>query len=132
MSAVKRILVATDRSETAEDAVAFAEEMARRYEAELLVTQSVPNAAERTETERALADYAASIVGDGTRVIVREGRDPARQMVDIANEEGIDVIVVGSVGMSGRKEFLLENIPNRVSHLAPCTVVIVQTQPDTR
>jgi nucleotide-binding universal stress UspA family protein len=49
-------------------------------------------------------------------------------MVEIANEESIDVIVVGSVGMSGRKEFLLENIPNRVSHLAPCTVVIVQTQ----
>jgi ubiquinone biosynthesis protein len=37
------------------------------------------------------------------------------------------VIVVGSVGMSGRKEFLLQNVPNRVSHNAPCTVVIVQT-----
>jgi nucleotide-binding universal stress UspA family protein len=51
-------------------------------------------------------------------------------MAEIAHEEKIDVIVVGSVGMSGRKEFLLENIPNRVSHMAPCTVVIVQTQAD--
>ena len=40
------------------------------------------------------------------------------------------VIVVGSVGMSGRKEFLLENVPNRVSHNAHCTVVIVQTHLD--
>ena len=29
--------------------------------------------------------------------------------------------------MSGRKEFLLRNVPNRVSHNVPCTVVIVQT-----
>ena len=103
--------------------------MAERYEAELLVTQSVRDAQEKSVTERALAEYAAEVVGPGARTIVREGRDPARQMVDIAAEEGIDVIVVGSVGMSGRKEFLLENIPNRVSHLARCTVVIVRTQP---
>ena len=32
--------------------------------------------------------------------------------------------------MSGRREFLLRNVPNRVSHNAPCTVVIVQTQRD--
>ena len=29
--------------------------------------------------------------------------------------------------MSGRKEFLLGNVPNRVSHNAGCTVVIVDT-----
>jgi nucleotide-binding universal stress UspA family protein len=51
-------------------------------------------------------------------------------MVAAAEAEDIDVIVVGSVGMTGRKEFLLENVPNRVSHNAPCTVVIVQTQLD--
>jgi len=39
----------------------------------------------------------------------------------------VDVLVVGSVGMQGRKEFLLGNVPNRVSHNAPCTVVIVNT-----
>jgi ubiquinone biosynthesis protein len=125
---VARILVGTDRSETATRAVRWAADMARRYEAELLVTQSVRNGAERAETERALVEYTAEVVGGDARVIVREGTDPARQMAEIAKEEAVDVIVVGSVGMSGRKEFLLENIPNRISHLAPCTVVIVQTQ----
>ena len=37
------------------------------------------------------------------------------------------MLVVGNVGMSGRKEFLLGNVPNRVSHNARCTVVIVNT-----
>jgi predicted unusual protein kinase regulating ubiquinone biosynthesis (AarF/ABC1/UbiB family) len=39
----------------------------------------------------------------------------------------VDVLVVGNAGMSGRKEFLLGNVPNRVSHAARCTVVIVNT-----
>jgi ubiquinone biosynthesis protein len=125
---IAKILVGTDRSETATRAVRWAAEMAKRYEAELLVTQSIRAGDDRSGTERALRDYTQKVVGATARVIVREGGDPAREMVDIANEEEIDVIVVGSVGMSGRKEFLLENIPNRISHLAPCTVVIVQTQ----
>jgi ubiquinone biosynthesis protein len=112
---------------TATRAVRWAAEMARRYDAELLVTQSVREGMDRAEVQRELTEYTAEIAGPDARVIVRQGADPARHMVEIANEEDIDVIVVGSVGMSGRKEFLLENIPNRVSHNAPCTVVIVQT-----
>jgi ubiquinone biosynthesis protein len=125
---VRKILVGTDRSETATRAVLFAAEMAARYDAELLVTQTVPDGMDRAAVRRDLEEYVADVVGANTRVIVREGKDPAKQMVEIAGEEDVDVLVVGSVGMSGRKEFLLENIPNRVSHLARCTVVIVQTQ----
>ena len=88
----------------------------------------VRNGTERTQTEHELTAYAADVAGPDARALVRTGEDPAREMAAIAREENVDVIVVGSVGMSGRKEFLLENIPNRISHLAPCTVVIVQTQ----
>jgi nucleotide-binding universal stress UspA family protein len=104
--------------------------MAERYEAELVVTQSVGDRADRSAVERELAAYTAEIAGSEARTLVRTGSDPARQMAEIARDEKIDVIVVGSVGMSGRKEFLLENIPNRISHMAPCTVVIVQTHAD--
>src|SRR3954467_4719790 len=128
---VKKILVGTDRSETATRAVRFAAQMAERYEAELLVTQTVRDGMDKAATQRELTAYTTEIAGEGARTIVREGKDPAKQMVEIADEEDIDVIVVGRVGMSGRKEFLLENIPNRVSHLARCTVVIVQTQPES-
>jgi ubiquinone biosynthesis protein len=105
--------------------------MAERYEAELIVTQTVRDGMERATTQRELDAYVGEVVGPDTRTIVREATDPAKQMVEIAEEEDVDVLVVGSVGMSGRKEFLLDNIPNRVSHLARCSVVIVQTQAET-
>ena len=51
-------------------------------------------------------------------------------IVRAAEQEAIDVLVVGNVGMSGRKQFLLGNIPNRISHNARCIVVIVNTAGD--
>jgi nucleotide-binding universal stress UspA family protein len=104
--------------------------MAERYEAELIVCQSVRDYMDKATTQRELAEYTAEVVGSEARPLAAQGNDPARVMVELAKEEDVDVIVVGSVGMTGRKEFLLENVPNRVSHNAPCTVVIVQTQLD--
>jgi ubiquinone biosynthesis protein len=127
---VRRILVGTDRSETATHAVRWAAQMADRYEAELIVCQSVREGMDKAMTQRELAEYVTDVVGPEARPLAAQGNDPARVMVDLAAEEEVDVIVVGSVGMSGRKEFLLENVPNRVSHNAPCTVVIVQTHLD--
>ena len=129
---VRRILVGTDRSETATRAVRWAAQMAERYEAELIVCQSVRDGMDKAKTQRELAEYAAEIVGPDARALTAQGNDPARVMVETAKQEDVDVIVVGSVGMSGRKEFLLENVPNRVSHNAPCTVVIVQTHLEER
>jgi ubiquinone biosynthesis protein len=122
---VARVLAATDRSETADRAVEWAAEMAARYEAELLVLR-VTLDGDAAELEADLAEYAAAL-GEGVRPLVRRADDPAQAIVEAAREEGVDVLVVGSVGMQGRKEFLLGNVPNRVSHNAPCTVVIVDT-----
>ncbi|HYY63434.1 MAG TPA: universal stress protein [Gaiellaceae bacterium] len=124
---VRRILVGTDRSPTATRAVRWAADMAERYEAELIVCQSVREGMDKATTQSELAEYVADVVGTDARALAAQGNDPARVMIETAKEENVDVIVVGSVGMSGRKEFLLENVPNRVSHNAPCTVVIVQT-----
>ncbi len=120
-----RVLVATDRSETAHLAVEWAVELAERFEAELVVLR-VTLDGDAAELERDLAEYAASL-GEGVRPLVRRGDDPAQAIVEAAREHDVDVLVVGSVGMQGRKEFLLGNVPNRVSHNAPCTVVIVDT-----
>ena len=104
--------------------------MAERYDAELIVCQSVRDGMDKLTTQRDLAEYTEALVGPDARALAAQGNDPARVMVELAKEEDVDVIVVGSVGMSGRKEFLLENVPNRVSHNATCTVVIVQTHAD--
>ena len=99
--------------------------MAERYEAELVLLR-VALDGDTEELERDLAEY-AGVFGERARAVVRTGEDPALVIVDAAREEDVDVLVVGSVGMQGRKEFLLGNVPNRVSHNAPCTVVIVST-----
>ena len=130
--AVRRVLVATDRSETAERAVRFATEMAERYGAELfLLRVLLSDDGTRAEATRELAEYAESLAGERGRSSVVIGADPAEAIVESARREKADVLVVGSVGMTGRREFLLHNVPNRVSHNAPCTVVIVHTQRGT-
>ena len=58
--------------------------------------------------------------------------DPAMAIVHAAEEHAIDVLVVGNAGMAGRKEFLLGNVPNRISHNARCTVIIVNTAPTAK
>jgi ubiquinone biosynthesis protein len=129
---VRRVLVATDGSETAERAVRFATDMAERYDAELFVLRVLlSDEGVLGEAGRELAERARELAGERGRSAVVVGEDPAEAIVEAAKREAADVVVVGSVGMSGRKEFLLHNVPNRVSHNAPCTVVIVQTHQDS-
>ena len=137
--AVRRVMVGTDRSETAEKAVGWAASFAERYDAELHVVQVVltehpadteHGAAERTQAAAAadeLRNYAMGITGGRGRAHVMIDDDPAMAIVRAAEEQAIDVLVVGNAGMAGRKEFLLGNVPNRISHNARCTVIIVNT-----
>lgn len=129
---IERILVATDRSETAERAVAFAREMAERYGADLLLLRVLlTDDGVLAEAARDLAEYARELAGERGHSSVVVADDPAEAIIEAVKRERADVVVVGSVGMSGRKEFLLRNVPNRISHNAPCTVVIVQTHGET-
>lgn len=126
---VRRVLVATDRSETAEVAVRFAAEMATRFGADLVLLQVVvPPATTSVSMTEDLVRHAQELCGDSGYGTVVVGEDPARAIIDAAEAEDVDVVVVGNVGMSGRKEFLLGNVPNRVSHGTPRTVVIVNTR----
>ena len=61
----------------------------------------------------------------------REG-DPADAILDVAEEQGADLIVVGNKGMTGAKRFLLGSVPNKVSHHAPCSVMIIRRPPSRR
>ncbi len=56
----------------------------------------------------------------------RQG-DPADAIIDVAEEQHCDLIVVGNKGMTGAKRFLLGSVPNKISHHAPCSVLIVRT-----
>ena len=56
----------------------------------------------------------------------RQG-NPADAILDVAEEERADLIVVGNKGMAGARRFLLGSVPNKISHHAPCSVLIVRT-----
>ncbi len=56
----------------------------------------------------------------------RQG-DAADAILDVAEEQHADLIVVGNRGMTGASRFLLGSVPNKISHHAPCSVLIVRT-----
>jgi nucleotide-binding universal stress UspA family protein len=82
----------------------------------------------REDVEATLSDASEAINEAGVKVetFAREG-DPADAILDVAEEQGADLIVVGNKGMTGAKRFLLGSVPNKVSHHAPCSVLIIRT-----
>jgi nucleotide-binding universal stress UspA family protein len=142
------IVVGTDGSETAREAVRQAAELAGRVGAQLEIVSAyepVPDARLRAETRQAPPDLqwavnpredvdatlaeaadAARASGVEARIYARQG-DPADAILDVAEERGADLIVVGNKGMTGARRFLLGSVPNRVSHHAPCSVLIIRT-----
>ena len=55
------------------------------------------------------------------------GGDPGTKIAELAGSGGHDLVVVGNKGMAGALRFLLGAVPNKVSHLAPTDVLIVNT-----
>jgi nucleotide-binding universal stress UspA family protein len=82
----------------------------------------------RQQVEMLLSDAAALAGSAGVSVHThaREG-DPAQAILEVAERENADLIIVGNKGMAGAKRFLLGSVPNKVSHHAPCSVLIVRT-----
>jgi len=145
----RSITVGTDGSETATTAVRQAIDLARELGARLEVVsayQPVSSARLREEKADTPRDLQWAInpheevqgVLDDARVeaeragvkevetFARQG-DAADAILDIAAEHSSDLIVVGNKGMVGTKRFLLGSVPNKVSHNAPCSVLIVRT-----
>lgn len=81
------------------------------------------------QAEDVLERAAERAAKEGVEAEVRapEGH-PAEVLCSIAKDERFDVIVVGSVGMTGARRFMLGNVPHRVSHSAPTDVLILRTQ----
>ena len=82
----------------------------------------------REDVEATLKEASEEVEGAGVKVetFAREG-DAADAILDVAEEQNADLIVVGNKGMTGAKRFLLGSVPNKVSHHAPCSVLIIRT-----
>jgi ubiquinone biosynthesis protein len=123
------MLVATDQSDTATRAVQWAAEMSGKYAAELLVLQVVApeHLTAREGAADDLAAFTRQVCGERGRPLLVYDSDPAEAIVRVCEQERVDLVVVGNVGMRDRTEFLLGSVPNQVSHNARCSVVIVNT-----
>jgi nucleotide-binding universal stress UspA family protein len=143
-----RIVVGTDGSETAGEAVRQAVDLAKMAGAQLSIVSAYAPLSERQVKEEALAapadvQYeigprenvnlvlnaaAAAAKAEGIEIQTHpvEG-DPAEAILKVAEETKADLIVVGNKGMTGARRFLLGSVPNKVSHHAPCSVIIVRT-----
>jgi nucleotide-binding universal stress UspA family protein len=143
-----RIVVGTDGSQTAAEAVQQAANLAKLTGAQLsIVSAYEPVSKRRVEGEQldAPADVQheigpredVNLVLDAAAAAAkREGLDvqthpvegnPGDAILTVAEETGADLIVVGNKGMTGARRFLLGSVPNNVSHHAPCSVMIVRT-----
>ena len=143
-----RIVVGTDGSETAAEAVRQAVDLAKLSGATLSIVsayQPVPGRRVKDEQADAPADVqyeigpredvnlildaaAAAAKGEGIEVQTHPVEaDPADAILNVAEETKADLIVVGNKGMTGARRYLLGSVPNNISHHAPCSVIIVRT-----
>ena len=141
-----RIVVGTDGSDTADQAVQKAAELARQLGAELHVVTayraSSPgmssasgagigdlSAAEglRHEAARLISEKAVAAWGQGLTSEAHAAPGAAADaIIETAGSVGADLIVVGSKGMRGARR-VLGSVPNSVAHGAACAVLIVKT-----
>jgi nucleotide-binding universal stress UspA family protein len=142
------IVVGTDGSETATEAVRQATALAKATGDSVdLVSAYEPVANQRLREEKrevpedlqwavneredvdATLNAAADTIRDAgveVNTFARQG-DPADAILDVAEERNSGLIIVGNKGMTGAKRFLLGSVPNKVSHHAPCSVLIIRT-----
>ncbi len=139
------IVVGTDGSDTAAIAVRHAVELAQLGGATLHVvhayhpvnamgaalgaidTDAVSSAlAEQGAAVCAAAVAAATDAGVTSEVHVVAG-DPSDALITVTENVHADLLVVGNRGMTGVKRFVLGSVPNKISHHAHCSVLIVDT-----
>ncbi|MDQ2726443.1 MAG: universal stress protein [Actinomycetota bacterium] len=154
MPVYETILVGTDGSETAQLAVDRAADLAATFGARLVMVSAFHPAPEtRVEAERrgapedivwaingkeevdktlAEAKHRAEGKGAGDIVTMAVEGSASDVLLDIADKVEASVIVVGSVGLTGAKRFLMGSVPSRVTHYATIDVLVVRTDRSDR
>jgi nucleotide-binding universal stress UspA family protein len=137
---ISTIAVGTDGSATASKAVEMAAEMARRFDARLVLVSAYRDPAAGSSGKVDELEFAwnpaarvREILARTERELKRKGIDcvtrtgkgnPAKTLVELAEKCDADVLVIGNKGMERR---VLGSVPNSVAHKAPCSVLVVKT-----
>ena len=144
----KAIVVGTDGSPTATQAVTHAAELASLAGAALHVVHAYRSPAAVVALDPAFAPIGLDVLNDGSAehaevvcaeaALAAEDRgakverhvvcgDAAEALIAVAEAVDADLLVVGNRGMSGVRRFLLGSVPNKISHHSPCHLMILHT-----
>ena len=145
---LKLIAAATDFSEGADLAFDTALELARQHGAGLVVAHVIPPPVTPTpllddmmvsemsvvlrekltfSAQREMEDrYLKRAAGVPAEAVILEG-DPSRELVKLARERGVDLLVVGSTGLSGLAEAFFGSVAAKAVRRAPCSVMVVRS-----
>lgn len=145
-----KILVPVDGSDQSNRAVDTAVDLARKYDSAIVVTciyrhhspleasfSMVRSQLKDAETpDQALKGYASEVAAAAKARVVEGGVEkveafakrgqPARAIVDSADQRGCDVIVLGARGAGDSGGFLLGSVSHKVVGLAKVTCVVVK------
>jgi nucleotide-binding universal stress UspA family protein len=141
---IDRILCPVDFSVFSTRALRHATALARRFRARLVVLHVVPqwqpyanmpaylpapvlaNPVLCEQVNRDLSAFVADAVADGVPVelVVREA-DPWREILSVADEKGVDLVVMGTHGRGGFEQLLMGSVAEKVLNRASCPVVTV-------
>ena len=143
----KRIMVPTDGSEHAKDALKKAVELQKLCGAELFILSvyrhygllekslSMVRPEDPENIDDALQAHSKTMAEDFKKLAVELGSDkprafvksghPARTIVKFADDKEIDLIVLGSRGLGDVDGFLLGSVSHKVTSLAKCPVMVI-------
>ncbi len=135
---IRKILCPTDFSESADEALKSAASLAGDYSAELLVAhvvESPPFVPGSVSTMEAAAVKNLEAVSERmisakvqVRHLVKCGQ-PSVQIVDLAEKNDADLIVIATHGLTGWRRALLGSVTDRVIKQTTKPMLIIQTKP---
>ena len=148
---IKKIACCTDFSENAEMAFITALDLAEKYKAKLFVIHVLPPTInyQLTDTEWMLpyeseeplilelekrmdSEYGARI-GEHIdyKLVVLRGH-VSTEILRHLEEENMNLVVMGSYGLSGMGLVFFGSVAKRVAYKSPCSVLIVRKQKETK
>jgi nucleotide-binding universal stress UspA family protein len=135
---MRRILLAYDGSEGAKRALEVALSLPRAEDGVTVVAVAegvpllgyggtLPSPEQERERDAQLEDAVSAFAarGIGATAIARSG-DPATAILDVAAEEGVDLIVLGTRGLSTAERWLVGSVSTKVLHHARCSVLVAR------
>jgi nucleotide-binding universal stress UspA family protein len=138
-----KVLVPTDFSNHSDQAIQWGASLAGKYGAQMLLLHVIPSAVEEvsmhgSESETAIMDLEAKVEAQLYEIASQELQEslqvdvkiavgkPAEEILRVANEEAVDLIVMGTHGRTGLTHVLLGSTAETVLRSAPCPVFTVR------